>query len=177
MPRFAVWTLAATWAACGADPGEDVTDPSDLTDFTDAAEIPDDATIAADLWEEIADYATWDQLGWSPTPALSGDHRGSYVTSFYNDEAVAWGFDGPAPAGTIAVKAQYAVPDEANPANLVVMKKIPGYDPENGDWFYAMYDIAGEPGVTGKVPLCLGCHARVADSRDYVFGEPPAAVP
>lgn len=55
-------------------------------------------------------------------------------------------------------------------AVLYFMKKIAGYDPANGDWFYAVTDASGNNiQQQGRVPLCISCHGG-ARAKDFVFG-------
>ena len=61
---------------------------------------------------------------------------------------------------------------------LTVMAKGPaGYNPEIGDWYWAVTDLQGTPIVESGVPRsgrladCYGCHLPRA-SDDYLFGVP-----
>ena len=63
----------------------------------------------------------------------------------------------------------------ANLANVTVMfQREAGYDPENNDWFWAMYTpdgmvgMMGEMAAAGRAEGCIGCHAG-APGGDYVF--------
>lgn len=55
---------------------------------------------------------------------------------------------------------------------ITVMVKMPeGYDPQHNDWWWGMYDAEGKTAeMSGKVPVCIGCHLPAA-SADYVFSK------
>ena len=57
-------------------------------------------------------------------------------------------------------------------AAVTVMVKMPaGYDPENNDWWWGMYDKDGKVAeMSGKVPVCIACH-KPAAATDYVFSQ------
>ncbi len=52
---------------------------------------------------------------------------------------------------------------------LYVMKKIEGYDPGNGDWFYGVMSPEGVASQKGKIQFCINCH-KGAQDKDYIFG-------
>lgn len=69
---------------------------------------------------------------------------------------------------TISVKESHA--STTGPiSRLYVMKKIPGYDTANNDWFYAVMSTEGVASQKGKVQFCIACHAGNKD-KDYLFG-------
>lgn len=70
--------------------------------------------------------------------------------------------------GTVAVKESYGSPD-GSPEKLYVMKKIKGYDPDNGDWFYAITSTNGVASQSGRISMCIGCHTK-AKAKDYLYG-------
>ena len=143
-------------AACGAD-------------STDA-----DLDDADGLWVEIQGYDSWAQPdGWTDTPVgPSGDHGGSYVTAWYDDTLAGWDLSGSAPDGSTSVKESWSAAEGGELTGLTVMQKRDGYDPDNGDWFWAQYDPDGTVGSAGMVGMCSGCHS--ASSTDYLFPDPPA---
>jgi hypothetical protein len=75
------------------------------------------------------------------------------------------------PAGFTVVKVGYEKASGGEPLGLTVMAKMPpGYDPENGDWYYGVLGADGRRATSqGKLAPCLGCH-RHADKRDHLFG-------
>ncbi len=101
---------------------------------------------------------------------LSPQHGGIYVRTHLDPVALK-AFNAksyPFPEGALAFKEGH-VGTEGPIDRIYVMKKIPGYDPANGDWFYAMLAPDGAPRLKGKVPLCINCHAG-AKNKDYIFG-------
>jgi cytochrome P460 len=71
-----------------------------------------------------------------------------------------------APDGALIVK------DNLNAArqldSITVMAKIDGYDPENGNWYWAKYEPDGTVQVAGALSGCITCHEGVA-ANDYVI--------
>jgi hypothetical protein len=49
-----------------------------------------------------------------------------------------------------------------------MIKRNPGFDPENGDWEYFYFEDAGKI-ASGKIQTCIKCH-RGAKATDFVFG-------
>jgi len=52
----------------------------------------------------------------------------------------------------------------------VMVKLPPGYDPENGNWWYGVFDKTGTTAIKqGRlVEDCIACHEQAAE-RDYLF--------
>ncbi len=74
----------------------------------------------------------------------------------------------PYAANTVSLKESHA--SESGPiTRLYVMKKIPGYDTANNDWFYAVMSTEGVASQKGKVQFCIACHAG-NKNKDYLFG-------
>ena len=56
---------------------------------------------------------------------------------------------------------------------LILMVKMPaGFDPDDGDWLYAMYDTTVGTSVIeqGIIKNCIACHKR-ASGMDYIFSK------
>ena len=70
------------------------------------------------------------------------------------------------PDGAIIVKENYA-DDQKTLVALTPMYKVKGFNPEAGDWWWAEYGPQGEPKASGKVQMCIDCHAKVKAS-DYL---------
>ena len=52
-----------------------------------------------------------------------------------------------------------------------MVKMPPGYDPENGDWWYASYDATGiKVSEQGRLAGCIPCHKQAART-DYLFAQ------
>ena len=78
------------------------------------------------------------------------------------------------PVGAVVVKEkvahQYPYLKEAprRPNSVTGMiKRAPGYDPQNGDWEYFIQE-AGAPLEKGKIATCIGCHAKTP-GPDHLF--------
>jgi hypothetical protein len=76
--------------------------------------------------------------------------------------------DGPFPVGTILLKEKLASVDGEAAAVGGMVKRAPGFDPQNGDWEYFYAERAGDFAI-GRLSNCAGCHAR-ARKADFVFG-------
>ena len=79
----------------------------------------------------------------------------------------------PVPAGTVVVKEKYPEysPNTPPVAVAAMVKREPGYDPENGDWEYAYeqrWPEAERKVVRGKLRSCIDCHQGARDT-DYLF--------
>ena len=53
---------------------------------------------------------------------------------------------------------------------VTVMQKVDGFDSDNNDWFWAVFDsVSGDVvGVAGTSASCTGCHAVDPDG-DHVW--------
>jgi hypothetical protein len=78
------------------------------------------------------------------------------------------------PIGAVVVKEkeahQYPYLKDAprRPSGVTGMiKRAPGYDPQNGDWEYFIQE-AGAPLEKGKIATCIGCHAKTP-GPDHLF--------
>jgi len=100
-------------------------------------------------------------------------HRRYYFTVYVNKAGKRAMLGGKAPTfpkGSVIVKEK--LPDEASksPELLTAMvKRERGYDPNGGDWEYAVLDGAGDKVIeAGKLTRCASCHSQKKES-DYVF--------
>jgi hypothetical protein len=151
--------------------------------------FPDPNDPAA-VWEYISkdspytEWGTWPQeefKGFLP----SGAPHTKVVRIFVNDVAlgVAAKFPGEMPANSIIVKENFMGETLDSPGELgaiTIMYKVPGYNPEGGDWFWAKYKPDGTAEAAGKPAGCIGCHLGIAGNRDGVLrwgfeGEPAVA--
>jgi len=120
---------------------------------------PEDEAHVHDLWERMQGYESWGQVdGWDGVLfSLDGTH-GEYVQIWAN--GVALDDLENLPEGSIVVKEGYS--DEAGEelnAITVMERREPGYDPENGDWFWGRFRADGTPTHAGRVGFCADCHA------------------
>src|SRR5262249_48441551 len=74
------------------------------------------------------------------------------------------------PSGTIIVKKKRHDADPSDPELLTVMlKRFNGYNPEIGDWDFAVLDgKAAAVQAQGKLENCMQCH-KTAGTSDYIF--------
>lgn len=126
-------------------------------------------------WNLISgqDYRyTWHYVPGKPMGFYKGtEPHGATLRTFVNNIA----FDaiqaknGVYPVGSVIAKDNH-MPDNKLAAITVMVKMEPGYDPANGDWWWAKYDPNGKFADTevGKVQMCSACHAQ-AKGQDYVF--------
>ncbi|TWW12790.1 hypothetical protein E3A20_00250 [Planctomyces bekefii] len=74
-----------------------------------------------------------------------------------------------APVGTVAIK---KFQNTKGSGFAVMIKKSPGYDPKNHDWYFEMRQddgtIAADP-APGKIAECAACHAA-AQAKDFLAG-------
>jgi hypothetical protein len=122
----------------------------------------------------VEDFSGWD--GWTKVNEarfVSKGHQKAFVDVYVEAAGVdiyrakGTGY----PVGTRLVKAQYKTADAATPFAITTMKKMPaGYDADNGNWFYGVYDASGAKAMkSGKIDMCINCHDQ-ADESDWVFG-------
>ena len=107
-----------------------------------------------------------------------------YLSAAHNNQWVNIYIDNVARASALAIDKQYAecakiVKLHFNSANgieirrLLLMVKMPlGFDPENGDWWYGLYDATIGTSVIeeGIIVNCISCHKQ-ASSSDYIFSK------
>lgn len=116
-------------------------------------------------------------LDW--VPVLEGDvafesegHGGILVRSYLSPSTAEHARKAsnpyPLPEGSLLAKA--VVSSAGTPASKAsrvyfMRKEAPGFDPENGDWSYALAKrtangLAFDPGVSPKEDLCVSCHVN-----------------
>lgn len=142
-------------------------DTADTDTDTANSDAADATAEAAALWDEIQGYPSWDQTADRSGVKVSCDAtHGPYVQIWY-DPAAATLVDGSvslAAEGATFVKEAYA-DDGTTIKSIAAMQKRAGFDADNGDWFWAMFNTAGNPTQSGSVSGCYGCHAS---GTDYV---------
>ncbi len=124
-------------------------------------------------------YASWPKF--NKTPYQSGTHGGRYVNNFSNEAGKA-GYAtfeevGAMPVGSVLAKDSFAVGKDGKVGFgplFLMTKKEAGFDPDNGDWEYAIILPNGKVmGITkgpggDKIGFCAECHNGAAD-QDYLF--------
>jgi hypothetical protein len=74
--------------------------------------------------------------------------------------------DSPVPVGTVVVKEKHTKPRAEEPAAEygAMIKREPGYDPQNGDWEYLYVVRRPEKQVArGRLSSCVECHAHASE--------------
>ena len=96
---------------------------------------------------------------------IKSDAHNAYVEIYLNDKAKPRFKE-----GSEVFKPLYADPQGKHIARLVIMVKMyDGYDSDNGDWWYGVYDKSGtKMWYEGRIPECIDCHA-MAKETDYLF--------
>jgi hypothetical protein len=120
-------------------------------------------------------YLEWTRLNAQRNfiPSAHASPKDVYVNDVGADAALTRTF--PFPEGTVLVK-EITDADALTVSVLALMRKVAGFDPDNGDWQYAMLQRNGDGTFDGDwVPaghdmhmMCVGCHTAAAD-RDYAF--------
>lgn len=120
-------------------------------------------------WLDTVQYRNWGPMPGQSAGAMPGQSpHGAVVRVYANREAV----DG-LKNRAILIKENFGEDGETLMA-VTVMYRVKGYDPANGDWYWAKYDADGRPSrmnnmpVAGHVRNCMECHAG-ADGADLVF--------
>ncbi len=93
--------------------------------------------------------------------------HGEFITVYVNDAALQSikGSKGMA-NNSIVLKENYNTAKQLT--SVTVMKKVKGFNPEGGDWFWARFDPEANLTHEGKVQMCQGCHDG-AEENDYIF--------
>ena len=130
-------------------------------------EKSEDEKTAENLWQEIQGYSSWDQaVDWTGIKeSLDGTH-GNFVQIWLNQQALPSFEDSTSSAlsnGSIIVKEGYTSINGSNINTVTVMKKIEGYDTNNGDWFWASYEPNGDVNNAGSLSSCYNCHSNGTD--------------
>ena len=119
------------------------------------------------------DWKEWTLI--TPKPVLSQGHGDSWVKIHVNERAKSTYLSASAPYPECAkiVKSHYFDAGGTQIDSLTVMVKMPsGYDTENGDWWYGMYDKSGTIAKKqGRLfHACITCHKQAAKT-DYLFSK------
>ena len=132
---------------------------------------PDSATQSCN--DEIMSFEEWKQwTSVTPEPVRSKAHSNNWVGIYVNKLAESTYLSASSPYQVCAkiVKPIYNDSNGTNIKKLTIMVKMPpGYDPENADWWYGIYDATGiDMWDEGKLPDCIICHKQAAET-DYLF--------
>lgn len=121
-----------------------------------------------ELWKyitEISPYKQWgfwpDHQGMQPGRAPHGRFHQVYV-----NDRILNSTKTPVQYGSIEVKENYS--DQKELVAITVMYKVHGYNPDDGDWFWAKYSVDGKADPFGKPSGCIGCHGTRANN-DFIL--------
>ena len=130
------------------------------------AEMPKTEPVA--LWNyitEVSPYTKWSYWPDHQGMQLSRAPHGTLHRVYVNDRALK-SSGPPLQYGSIEVMENYQGESEALD-NITVMYKAHGYNPPDGDWYWAKYTVDGKVISHGKPRSCIGCHGT-RSKNDFV---------
>ncbi|MEN8142415.1 MAG: cytochrome P460 family protein [Thermodesulfobacteriota bacterium] len=131
------------------------------------------AADAGQLWEHMTKANPY--TGWGYFPGREGLYKGTHphgahLKLFANGPALKALREGKAmPYGSIVLKENYGKDGKTLMA-LTPMYKVKGFNPGDGDWFWAKYGADGKVMKAGKVKGCIDCH-KARENNDWIFNE------
>ncbi len=139
-----------------------------------ASNTDNDERMIKDNFKNQFTFPRWKSLHRLNTDVLeSGSHR-AWVDIYVNELAKKAYIQKSRlfPVGSIVLKPIYSDHERSETSKLTIMIKMEkGYDSDNADWWYGVYDETGMQGwYQGKIKSCIECHAR-AKETDYMFSE------
>ena len=118
------------------------------------------------------DWMDWRKV--TPMPVRSEGHNNNWVGIYIDElaEDTYLSASAPYPECARIVKPIYNDADGKSVRKLTIMVKMaPGYDPKNGDWWYASSDATGTKiGEHGRLNGCIPCHKQATET-DYLFSK------
>ena len=137
-----------------------------VASLTMAEEMP--GPDASALWNyitKVSPYTKWsywpDHMGMQDGRAPHGPRHKVFVNNQAMESAAP-----PLKYGAIEVKENYSKAEELKA--ITVMYKVKGFNPKDGDWYWAKFSPTGKALKVGKPKGCIGCHStRVAN--DFVL--------
>jgi hypothetical protein len=127
---------------------------------------------AGNNWMTFIGWSEWTQV--TPNPVISEGHSNNWVGIFVDELAKETYLSAGAPYPECAkiVKPIYDDAEGKSVRKLTIMVKMqPGYDPDNGNWWYGSYDGTGAYArKQGRLVECILCHKQAAET-DYLFSK------
>ncbi len=129
------------------------------------------APKGAAVWDFLkkADYAKKWKMWPDSKPMHKGvDPHGALLNVYVNDVALK-GIA--AKKGKLPVESMVVIDNFKADKKLEaigVMYKVKGYNPSDGDWFWAQFSPDGKVIEEGKIDECIRCHAA-QKTNDYVY--------
>ncbi len=120
------------------------------------------------VWRHITEQSPY--TSWGAWPDYQGKQtsrspHGPYHRVYVNQAGLS-STKTPVAHGTIEVKE--VLTSEGKLKGVVVQYKVKGYNPQEGDWFWAKYTAQGRVRAEGKLAGCIACHSALKDN-DYVM--------
>ncbi len=125
------------------------------------------------LPDEIANYFTWERA--NPQKDLEESAHPLVKDIYLNEQAAQSELEATFPygEGSTLIKERMD-PETLSVTTLYAMRKVAGFDPDNGDWQYAEF-AREDTGAFGggwmsaeNAGMCVGCHVK-AEATDYTF--------
>lgn len=122
---------------------------------------------------EVADYFTWERA--NPQKDLEESAHPLVKDIYLDEQAAQSALEAAFPygEGSTLIKERMD-PETLSVTTLYAMRKVAGFDPDNGDWQYAVFEREGEGAFGGgwmsaeNAGMCVGCHVK-AEATDYTF--------
>ena len=173
MNRLALLALASGLIACGGGTKTDTAASANPCGDNPCGDNPcGDNPCGGDAVETGVDWTSWQSWTQINSKAfVSKGHKKPWVNVYVLPEhAEAYKKGGEMPQGMAVVKSIHEEVEgvAGDVKTLTVMAKMgPDYDPENGNWYYAVISADGsEIKSEGKMEACLNCHGT---GDDYLF--------
>jgi len=149
-----------------------ITHAQDMTDAPgcDVKKAGLDATKFFIYFTQDTPYTSWQLWPGKEKFTPGKDPHGAFVTAYVNPVAYRsiTGKAGMA-FGSLIVVENYD--SDKKLANLTVMIKIKGYNPQAGDWHWFKYASDGKALAAGRVDVCINCHGAKKDN-EYIMTSP-----
>ena len=130
--------------------------------------------VAQGMSEGPPDYREWTRLNPQPNSIASAHPtvKDVFVNDAGADAALSRSF--PFPEGSEFIKASLG--EDLSVFVVTAMRKVAGFDPDNGDWEYGMFERGSDGAFEGMWAevgsdmhmMCVSCHTGAADN-DFVF--------
>ena len=120
-------------------------------------------------------FERWhDWTKFNAKPLISEGHSNTWVDVYVDDLAKTIYLTASTPYSECAkvVEPIYNDATAIDIVKLTIMVKMPpGYDPENGDWWYGVYDASGTRAqMKGKLEGCIPYYKKASDT-DYLYSK------
>ena len=135
-----------------------------------ASKVDNDAAISKDQFS----FPRWKNLHKLNTEILKSETHSVWFDLYVNKKAKKPYLDETSlmPQDSLIVKPHYRDQQRSEISKITIMLKMEeGYDTENGDWWYGVYDKTGmKAWHQGKIHECIKCHKQVSET-DYMFSQ------